>query len=245
MSTPKEVILAGPKKWSDFPTLDQQVGALFDNFAVYFEEKPLKYDAATRSPEQILGGTGGNTAYCENLTGAFMHLVEEVLGGTHKKTQRVDINRCLLKQGLTPVVSDLKYNVRLPTNTRDVQKQFLFKTKHVYCKILSKYYDPLFGIAGDVNRFHVEVDDFVELSPYSYPKSDLGSFLINRRNRDDLFWREDLVGTTPHYVRLKPTELGKKTFSDLVQYYKTTTGQENLYKKYKKMKPSCALKAMK
>jgi len=248
MGTPRQDILEGPMKLEKSTGI-HKVNAVFVNFVYYFRHiaKGWRYESALfpnpqKTGQQVLDGESSSGAYCVNMMQAFMELVKEAFGSTPLLPgNRVAKNMVLMTPHLSSLLPDLAYNVRLPHNSCADQQQYLFAMGHEYCKIASRYYDPLFGVSGKSEHFQIDHWEFHTVSRVDYPnlagKFEEADALIPQRQPDVIYRATGGKGTRPEYVRLTPKNLGKEALADLLEFYKEN-GLPQWRTKYKNAKPS-------
>jgi hypothetical protein len=226
MATPREEIISGVDQLKGGI---EEVNQLFTNFVQYFKFHPgYKYGLTSKKPEDILDKVGACDVYCETLAFAFKDLVNRGRTVPYALVECVQLESCLTKKDL-PMIFDYPYNVCEPKKKTD---QYLFKSKHVFCKYLQNYYDPLFGVKGGSEGFCCEFFDFINLSHYQYQSLTGGEYdaVISMQNVE-VIMRKDGDG----YIRLTPQNLNKKSFKELLAWYKTK--KPDIYKKYQKYEP--------
>lgn len=151
MPTPRERIIAGPTglgKLTGVVKLD----ALFDNFCFHAKYTfKWSYAAAGRTTtgvqitkDTILRGTNEGAVYCEPLVYAFNALAAEVVPEAAGQIGVVTLDPCLLVPGLSCIDPKVVGNVRTTRLGYGEVKQCLFTAKHVFCRIMGRFYDPCF-----------------------------------------------------------------------------------------------------
>ena len=244
MGTPRQDIPAGPMKLEKLTGINK-VKAVFWNFVHYFRTtKGWRYEATKAFGDDILDGKSGSCAYCDNLTQAFMILVRDALGPSDRlRADRVQMADVVMTPNLSSLLPSLAYNVRLPHNSYASQQQYLFNRTHVYCKIASRYYDPLFGVSGMSQHFHIDWPSCHTVAHGQYPDlaGTLEDALIPQTQADVIYRAMERKGDKPRFVRLTPENLGKKALKALMKYYNDYSPDDprlkQWAKKYKKAKP--------